>query len=114
MAFNELDLKRIDNCVDTFCRRRTRPVLADQLRFLYEIHGQSVVIAEECPGWGDPSRRMRTPVGKLHFVRATGLWTLYWMRADLTWHVYQPATPSRDLATLVGVVDRDEYCAFFG
>ena len=114
MAFNELDVKRIDNYVGVFCQRHTWPELADQLRFVYEIHGQSVVIAEERPDWRDPTKRMRNPVAKLHFVRATGLWTLYWMRADLRWHRYQPAAPSRDLATLVGVVDRDEYCAFFG
>ena len=114
MAFNELDLKRIDNCVGAFCRRRTRPELADQLRLVYEIHGQSVVIAEERPDWQNPAERMRTSVAKLRFVRASGIWTLYWMRADLKWHAYQPAAPSRDMATLVDVVDRDEYCAFFG
>jgi hypothetical protein len=36
------------------------------------------------------------------------------MRADLKWHAYEPAPPSRDLAELVEVVDRDQYCAFFG
>jgi hypothetical protein len=114
MAFNELDLKRIDNCLGNFCRRRTRPEHADQLRLVYEIHGESVVIAEERPDWQNPAERMRTPVAKLRFVRASGLWTLYWVRADLKWHAYRPAPPTADLAALVEIVDRDEYCAFFG
>jgi Protein of unknown function (DUF3024) len=57
---------------------------------------------------------MGSPAAKLRFVRTTGLWTLYWMRDNLRWHRYRPAAPSRDLATLVAVLDRDEYCAFFG
>jgi len=114
VAFNELDLKRIDHFVGALCRRRTRPDLADQLQLLYEVHGQSVVIAEERPDWRDPSRRLRNPVAKLRFVRTSGLWTLYWMRANLKWHAYRPAPPSRDLATLLDIIDRDQYCAFFG
>ena len=114
MAFNELDLRRIERIVGGFCGQRTRPEVADELRLIYETEGQSVVISEERPDWQDPSERMHTPVAKLRFVRTTGLWTLYWMRADLRWHVYEPAAPAADLAALVEVVDRDEYCAFFG
>ena len=114
MAFSELDLKRIDNCVGAFCRRRTRPDLADELRLDYVIEGHSVILFEERPDWREPAERMQRPFAKLRFVRTTGLWTLYWMRADLKWHAYQPAAPSTDLGALVDVVDRDEYCAFFG
>jgi len=114
MAFNELDLRRIERIVGGFCRRRTRPEVADELRLICETEGQSVVISEERPDWRDPSERMHTPVAKLRFVRTTGLWTLYWMRADLRWHAYEPAASTADLAALVEVVDRDEDCAFFG
>jgi len=114
VAFNELDRKRIERIVGGFCRQRTRPEVADELRLVYETEGQSVVISEERPDWRDPSKRMHTPVAKLRFVRTTGLWTLYWMRADLKWHAYEPAPPTADLAALVEVVDRDQYCAFFG
>ena len=73
-----------------------------------------MIVAEERPDWQDPSKRLRTPVAKCRFVRTTGLWTLYWMRADLRWHVYRPVAPTSDLAALADVVDRDQYCAFFG
>lgn len=75
---------------------------------------QSVIISEERPDWRDPAKPMSTQVAKLRFVRTSGLWTLYWMRADLKWHAYEPASPTADLAALVDVVDRGEYCAFFG
>jgi hypothetical protein len=114
MAFNELDLRRIERVVGDFCRRRTQPEVAGELRLIYEVDGQSVVISEERPDWRDSAGRMHTPVAKLRFVRSSGLWSLYWMRADLKWHAYEPAPPSRDLAELVEVVDRDRCCGFFG
>jgi hypothetical protein len=114
LAFNELDLKRIGRIVGGFCRRRTRPEHAKELSIVFDVEGQSVIISEDRPDWRHPEQRMRSPFAKLRFVRSTGLWTLYWMRADLKWHAYEPAPPSRDLAELVDVVDRDQYCAFFG
>ena len=51
MAFSEFEVKRIDKLVGGFCRRRTRPELADQLRIDYAVEGQSVIILEERPDW---------------------------------------------------------------
>lgn len=113
MAFNELDLKRIDKLVGGFCRRRTRPEHAHELRFDYRLEGQSVVLYEERPDWRDPNQLMQSPFAKLRYVRTTGLWTLYWMRADLKWHAYRPAPPSADLAALMDIIGEDAYCAFF-
>lgn len=114
MAFSELDLKRIDKLVGGLCRRRTRPELAAQLKFVYEVDGQSVVLFEERPDWRDAAKRRRRAFAKLRYVRTSGLWTLYWKRADRRWYAYRPAAPTTDLAALVAVVDQDEYCAFFG
>lgn len=114
VAFNELDLKRIDFLIGGLCRRRTQLALADQLRLGFEIAGQSVVLFEERPDWRDLARRKRSRFAKLRYVRANGLWTLYWRRADGNWHAYHPASPTSDLAALVAVVDEDPYGAFFG
>jgi hypothetical protein len=36
------------------------------------------------------------------------------MRQDLKWHRYEPEPPSPDLATLVAVIEAEEFGAFFG
>jgi hypothetical protein len=36
------------------------------------------------------------------------------MRRDLQWHRYEPDTATRDLASLVKVVEADKHEAFFG
>jgi len=114
LAFNELELKRIKKTVGDFCRRHTRPELVHELRLGYEIAGQSVVVFEERPDWWDAAQRMRNPLAKFRYVRTSGSWNLYWHRADLKWHRYQPAAPTSDLAALVEIVERDECGAFFG
>lgn len=115
MAFSELELKRIDATVGELCRRISPAEYADQLRFVYDIDAHAVSIYEERPPWdGTPGEWTRMGVARFRYFRSRGEWRLYWMRADLKWHVYEPAAPSRDLAELVRVVENDKYCCFFG
>jgi hypothetical protein len=36
------------------------------------------------------------------------------MRADLKWHVYDPAPEAASIEEFLAVVDKDEYACFFG
>ena len=57
---------------------------------------------------------MEDPIAKFKFIRTAGEWRLYWMRADLKWHKYDPFPSSLLLEKLVEVVDQDRLCCFFG
>ena len=114
MAFSELELKRIDNTVGALCRRITSPKHADQLRFTYDVDGHRVSIHEERPPWDGQGGWTRHGVARFRYTRKSGEWNLYWMRADLKWHRYDPDSMPHDLESLVAVVDEDAYCAFFG
>ena len=114
MAFSEIELQAIVNTVGALCRRRSSARFAHELRLVYEVRGHSVTIFEERPAWRNPAEWPRMGVARLRYFRSRGMWGLYWMRRDLKWHVYDPETPRRDLATLLEVVDADEYGAFFG
>ena len=115
MAFNELELKRIDNCVGGLCRERTHPEYRAELEFVYEIEGHSVSIYEVRPDWQDASKKTKMGVARFRYTRARGEWRLYWMRRDLKWHLYDPdVSISRQLEPLVDVVAKDRSGAFFG
>ncbi len=115
VAFSEIELKRIDETVGDLCRRCSPPEHANQLRCTYDIDGHAVPIFEERPPWDDsPGEWIRLGVARLRYYRSRNEWQLYWMRADLQWHLYEPADPSPDLAKLVSIVDEDEFCCFFG
>jgi hypothetical protein len=114
MAFSEIELKRIDRSVGEFCRRHTHPQHAHELRFVYRIEGHAVSIYEERPPWRGSGSWTSHGIARFRFYRSRGEWLLYWMRADLKWHRYEPAPATPDLQTLVKVVEDDEYCAFLG
>jgi len=114
VAFSELELRAVDGTVGTLCRRLSPPRLADELRVVYEVEGHSVLVFEERPPWRGTGEWTRLGVAKFRYVRSRGLWSLYWMRQDLKWHLYEPEVATVDLAALVAIVDEDRYGAFFG
>ena len=114
MSFSELELKRIDRTVCELCRRGSPPEHADQLRTVYEVEGHGVSVYEERPPWRGEGEWTRLGVARFRFYRSRGEWQLYWMRKDVRWHRYNPDDMPTDLASLVAVVEADEYGAFFG
>jgi hypothetical protein len=51
---------------------------------------------------------------RVKYVRTKDEWRLYWMRADLKWHLYEPAPIHDSLQDALAVVDQDHYGCFFG
>ena len=115
MAFNDIELKRCERDLATFIeRRRPPPHIRPQLDLGYRISGHSVELFEIRPEWRNPKKTMEHPFAKATFVRTQNLWRVFWMRRDLKWHSYEPTVEVRSLAAFLAVVDRDEYCCFFG
>lgn len=115
MAFSELELKRCERDLARFMeRRRPPPHIRPRLDIGYRIKGQSVEIFEIRPHWRSESKKLQTPVAKATFVRTQKLWHIYWMRKDLKWHAYEPNSEARSLEEFLAIVDRDDYCCFFG
>lgn len=114
MAFTEIDLARIEKIVGGYCRVKTKPEIRDRLRMEYSIDKHDVVMYEVRPHWKLPGEELETPIAKAKYVRTVNEWRLYWMRADLKWHLYEPMPRSRGLQDLVDAIDRDRYGCFFG
>ena len=48
------------------------------------------------------------------YIRKAGAWNIYWQRADLKWHRYEPVPTTGSIGEFLDLVDQDEFCCFFG
>jgi hypothetical protein len=64
--------------------------------------------------WRNPSKKIEEAVAKSTYVKTQGVWKVYWQRADLKWHRYDPMPEVDSLEEFLALVDRDEYACFFG
>lgn len=116
MALSEFESKRAEKLVGELVARRRPPAhIRAKLDLAFRIEGQSVVLFEVRPRWrGAPGETMEQPCAKATYIKARGIWRIYWMRADLKWHAYSPCPEVRDLESFLQVVDEDAHHCFFG
>jgi hypothetical protein len=115
MAFSEIEKKRYEKVVDAFMEMRRPPVhIRKELDLGYQIKGQSVEIFEIRPFWRDPETILEVPVAKATYVETQKVWKVYWQRADLKWHRYDPDPEVGTLEEFLALVDRDECACFWG
>jgi hypothetical protein len=114
MAFNELDLKRIEKAASAFLAERRPPLhIRPQLDFEYRVDNQTVELIEVRPQWDDPTKVMRRPFAKATYFRVRGQWNVYWMRGNLKWAPYE--TPHvGTIERFFKLVGEDEWGCFFG
>lgn len=113
MAFSELELARVHRTMASYiARRRPSPEIREQLDIGYTVQGQSVIIHEDRQLY-DGSRLLE-PVAKATWVRTQKVWKIFWMRADLRWHSYEPLAKVRTLDNVLAGVDADPYGCFWG
>ena len=114
MAFNDLDLKRIEKAAEAFmAERRPPPHIRPQLDLEYQIHNQTVELLEVRPAWNCPSEVMRRPIAKATYFRVWNQWNVYWMPGNLKWSPYE--TPhANSIEQFFKLVGEDKFCCFFG
>jgi len=77
--------------------------------------GQSFELFEIRPPWrGDPKEKLDHPYAKATFVKIKKVWKIYWQRADLKWHRYDPVPTRASLEDVLAVIEQDEYHCFYG
>ena len=114
--FTETELESVKHVLNGFLeRKRPREEIRDEVDLSYRIDGQSVTIMEVRQAWrGPPGEKIELPIAKATYVRTHDHWRVYWQRADLKWHRYDPSDTVKDIQQFVDVVERDEFNAFFG
>jgi hypothetical protein len=115
MALTELELKRFEKAASRFIEgRRPPPEIRPKLDLAFRLEGQSIEIFEVRPDWQDSTKTMENSVAKATYVKRANEWRVYWQRADLRWHRYEPHPTASSLEEFLEVVDEDAYCCFFG
>lgn len=115
MGFSEFEIRRIEKSANAFLeKRRPPPDLRKELDLGFRIVGPSLELFEVRPVWNDPNRYLESPVARATFVKAGGVWRVFWHRADMKWHRYPPCPEVRSIEEFFALVDRDENHCFWG
>jgi hypothetical protein len=69
MAFNEIEVKRIDKIAGEFCRNMVPEKLRKELRYNYRIEDQNVILYEDRPRWDNPAEWLALEFAKLRYNR---------------------------------------------
>ncbi len=115
MAIPKAGLAACLAAVGEFLEKRRPPVhLRDKVDMRVDITGSEVVIVSVRPKFMDKAQMVDHPVAKAVWVDARKVWRLFWMRADLKWHSYQPLPETPAIRTALSEVDCDPHGCFFG
>ena len=115
MAISEFEVKRCERALEGFlAAHRPPPHIRDQLDLGYRIENQSVEIFEIRPRWDKPDVKLEQGVAKATYVKSKGHWKVFWQRADLKWHTYEPAPIVKHLESFLDLVGQDSHACFFG
>jgi len=115
MTISEFEVKKYEKAIEKFMERCRPPAhIRNKVDLGYRIDNQSIEIFEIRPQWKDPSEKTEIPVAKATYVKTQKLWKVYWQRADLKWHSYEPLPTVRILDEFLNAVDEDQYACFFG
>ena len=115
VALSELESARVRKTVGAFVEgRRPPPHLRQKVDLAFRVSGQSVEIFEVRALWDDKTKRIEQPVAKATYNKGKKTWKVYWQRADLKWHAYQPKPEVASLEEFIAVVEDDAHACFFG
>ena len=115
MAISEFEIKRYEKIVGQYIEKRRPPAqLRDQVDLAFRVEGQSVIIFEIREVWNQKDKKTESPIAKATYVKKSNSWKIYWQRADLKWHSYEPTPETKTIEDFLAVVEKDEYSCFWG
>lgn len=113
-----LDITKSIDIIETMenyiAKVRPRPEIRSQLDIGYEIQDQSVILQEIRPSWENPREIKRYGFAKTTYVKDKNIWKVFWQRADLKWHSYEPNPTVKQLTDFLELVEEDKHHCFKG
>jgi hypothetical protein len=115
MALDVLQSVEIIETMENYISKvRPKPEIRNLLDLSYEISEQSVVLNEVRPSWKNPSEIRSIGYAKATYVKTQNVWKVFWKRADLQWHAYDPMPTVKKLQDFLKLVDEDKHRCFKG
>jgi hypothetical protein len=115
MGLSEFERKRFEKAVSKFIdSRRPPPEIRAELDLGFRLEQQSVEIINTSPDRQNPNETMENSVAKATYVKSANEWRIYWQRADLKWHRYEPHPTASSIEEFLEVVNQDDRGCFFG
>ena len=88
--------------------------IREKLDIAYKIVDQSIIIHEIRPRFDNPNEKIEPEIAKATFVKSKKYWKVFWQRADLKWHRYDPVPTVSQLSDFLKIVREDKYHCFWG
>ena len=114
MTLSEFENIRFAKIVKAYCDNKYPAHIRNELYLDYKIKDQSIILFTVRPQWNDPSKTMESMIAKATYVKNNNKWKLYWQRADMKWHGYEPEPEVKSVEEFLEVVDADKHACFYG
>lgn len=116
MAFTKEEVaNHLETLEKEFWSKRRPPVeIRNEIREGQVFEEQSIVLFFERSAFQRPGEFIEESIAKITYVRTRDVWELYWERADMKFHRYEPCPETGSLSEALAVIHEDAHCCFFG
>lgn len=115
MAFKKEELNRWQPIIASYIEEQRPPkTVRPQVDIGYTIEDQSIIIYTIRPKWKQPEEKTKIPVAKVTWLRNRQVWKVYWQRADMKWHKYDPLPKAKKLGKIIQELKEDPHACFWG
>lgn len=115
MALDILQSAETIQELENFLEKRRPPEhIRHEVDLAYKIENQSVIIYSIRPHWQDKAKIVEEQIAKTTWVHTQKIWKVFWMRANLKWHDYEPQTQVNTIHEFLKIVLDDQYGCFWG
>jgi len=115
VTLSEFEAKRCEKLVAQFIERRRPPArLRNEVDLAFRIKGRSVEIFEIRASWTGEGKPIEHPIAKATYNKSNRSWKIFWLRADLKWHRYEPLPEVDAIEDFLLIVEEDDHACFFG
>ena len=116
MAFSKSELSQYLETLEheLWTKRRPPLELRDKIREGQRISGHSIFLFYQRPAFQRPGEFAESSIAKIRYNRTRNVWQIYWQRADLKYHRYDPHPEAATLSEALAAIDADPHGCFFG